>query len=64
MGLSSLALFGCTDEGQQPKASIWMSAVCPNGRENGKGEIGMYVGRRERKERERGHLVHLCVCVA
>ena len=32
-------------------------------REWKKCEDGMHVNRRERKERERGHLVHLCVCI-
>ena len=38
MGLSSLVLLGCT---ALPETSIWMVAVCPNGRENGKrGKMG------------------------
>ena len=30
MGLASLVGLHCTDEGQQPETSKWMSAVCPD----------------------------------
>ena len=41
-GLLKFAGLHCTDEGQQPETSIWMSAVCQDRseRERGRGKVG------------------------
>ena len=65
--LSRLVLLGlhCTDEGQQPETSIWMSAVCPNGRENGeRGKMAWDVCKEGEERKGEGHLMPLCLCMA
>ena len=67
MGLSNLVLLGCTAlmRANVTARNIHLD-VCslPKWvREWTKADDGMYA-RRERKERERGRFVHLCLCIA